>query len=467
MCDTASVAVANKPPTISRSGNDGPAPTIQGAVLGRGTSPLGILEERGAGRYVRAESSGTAMGRSSHRGDLPSPRQLEEPSEAPVPDDPDAQRSRPPSELAGACPNLLCEDPPICGYRRYHTPGFKTMRQRPTARRLGTSPIVSPRLVEGYGAIFNAGVIHRDGRLHLFARGVREGYRRNPGPGPRFEHYVSDILVLTSADGLTYEFQQVLASASPDEVYSYEDPRVQVVWSNDAEHTLMTYTDLPDPASGLPWRIGIQRLVFDRGRFQLDHDSRRVIDPAGYPDKDGVVFNLLDGRVALIHRIHPDMQVAVFDSLEALLDPEPGYWEAHVGHLDRHRILSPAPGAPCVGAGAPPIPTPAGLLMFFHERMAEGPYTASVALLNGATGRVVTRLPEPILTPELEWERFGDVDDVVFVQGAHRLPDGDIYLTYGAADRCVGAAVVNEADLLDALLAASRERGPLARRASV
>jgi predicted GH43/DUF377 family glycosyl hydrolase len=112
-----------------------------------------------------------------------------------------------------------------------------------------------------------------------------------------------------------------------------------------------------------------------------------------------------------------------------------------------------------VGAGAPPIPTPAGLLMFFHERMAEGPYTASAALLDGATGRVVTRLPEPILTPELEWERFGDVDDVVFVQGAHRLPDGDIYLTYGAADRCVGAAVVKEADLLAALLAASGERG--------
>ena len=241
-------------------------------------------------------------------------------------------------------------------------------------------------------------------------------------------------------------------SASPGEVYSYEDPRVQVVRSDDREHILMTYTDLPDPASGLPWRIGIQRLVFDGGRFQLNHGSRRVIEAAGYPDKDGVVFNLLDGRVALIHRIHPDMQIAVFDSLEALLDPEPGYWEAHLAHLDRHRILSPAPGALGVGAGAPPIATPAGLLIFFHERMANGSYTASAALLDPVTGRVIARLPEPILTPELEWERFGDVDDVVFVQGAHQLPDGDIYLTYGAADRCVGAAVVKEADLLAALL---------------
>ena len=44
------------------------------------------------------------------------------------------------------------------------------------------------------------------------------------------------------------------------------------------------------------------------------------------------------------------------------------------------------------------------------------------------------------MRPELAWERNGDVDNVVFVQGAVPRPDGTIYLTYGAADRCVGAA---------------------------
>jgi predicted GH43/DUF377 family glycosyl hydrolase len=43
---------------------------------------------------------------------------------------------------------------------------------------------------------------------------------------------------------------------------------------------------------------------------------------------------------------------------------------------------------------------------------------------------------------------------VVFVQGAHR--DGDhLYLTYGAADRYVGAATASVAHLLDALAAAA------------
>jgi predicted GH43/DUF377 family glycosyl hydrolase len=50
----------------------------------------------------------------------------------------------------------------------------------------------------------------------------------------------------------------------------------------------------------------------------------------------------------------------------------------------------------------------------------------------------------------MDWERVGDVDNVVFVQGAHA--DGDeVYLTYGAADRCVGAAVGSMRHLLDLL----------------
>jgi predicted GH43/DUF377 family glycosyl hydrolase len=77
-----------------------------------------------------------------------------------------------------------------------------------------------------------------------------------------------------------------------------------------------------------------------------------------------------------------------------------------------------------------------------------------VALLDDETGRVRSVLPEPIMRPVLSWERFGDVDNVVFVQGAVAQPDGTIYLTYGASDRHVGAATVEAAPLLAALVAA-------------
>jgi len=322
-------------------------------------------------------------------------------------------------------------------------------------RRLRDTPIVDFGAAPGYGPIFNAGVIEVEGTFHLFARGVREGYTRNRGRGARFLDYVSDVLVFTSDDGVDYRFQQVLAAGSPDGVCCYEDPRVQRVRSGDTEHVIMTYTNLPSPASGLPWRVGMHRLVHADGRFALNRNSGRVVGPEGVPDKDAVLFNLRDGRVALIHRIHPDMQLALFDSLEELYDAGIDYWNDHLRHLDRHTLLRPSRRAHGVGAGAPPVATEAGLLLFYHERNSRRQYTINVALLDAETGRVASLLKEPILRPELPWERSGDVDEVVFVQGAVPLPDGTIYLTYGAADRCVGAATVDTAELVDALRAAA------------
>jgi predicted GH43/DUF377 family glycosyl hydrolase len=310
---------------------------------------------------------------------------------------------------------------------------------------------VQPDAVPGYGAVFNAGVLRHDGRFHLFARGVREGYQRNHGPGPRFLDYISDILVFGSRDGVNYEFEYVLASASPDEVFCYEDPRVQRVHSNGVEHVMMTYTNLPNPALGQPWRIGIHRLIYTDGRFELNRSSGRTIGPDGHENKDAVVFNLSDGRVALIHRLHPNMQLALFDSLEELFEGGPEYWGAHLAELDAHTIVRPSSNALSVGAGAPPVHTEWGLLLFFHERIADGTYAMKVALLDHATGRAIAQLADPVLLPELPWEREGDVNNVIFVVGAHRLDDGAIYLTYGAADRAVGAAIVHELELMQAL----------------
>lgn len=326
----------------------------------------------------------------------------------------------------------------------------------PTAlqvRRISDEPIVAAGAVPGYGPIFNAGLIHREGFFHLFARGVRDSYRRNDGPGALFLDYISDVLVFTSSDGRRYEFQQVLASGSPDGVHSYEDPRVQRVSSGGAERVVMSYTNLPAPEAGLPWRIGLHRLAYEGGRFRLNPTSGRVVGPDGMKDKDAVIFNLRDGRVGLIHRMHPNIQLAIFESLEELWDPPEGYWETHMRELAAHTLIRPVAGALGVGAGAPPVATQAGLLLFFHEREADDRYTTKVALLDDETGRVRKLLPDPIMCPELPWECVGDIDNIIFVQGAVPRPDGTIYLSYGAADRCVGAARVATSALLEALAA--------------
>ena len=312
-------------------------------------------------------------------------------------------------------------------------------------RRLATRPILEAGALPGYGPLFNAGLVHHEGRYHLFVRAVRDGYRLGEEGGPRFVNYVSDIVVFTSIDGLEYEFGYVLAVA--EEGFCFEDPRVQWVRDHAGDHLVMTYTRLAADGS---WRIGAHRVRWDDERFELEESSGRVLGPRDLNNKDAVVFTLADGRVALIHRIHPDMQLAVFDDVDHLWDAPDDYWDEHVAALGEHTILTPAPGALGIGAGAPPVATRAGLLLFFHERRADGVYTMNVALLDEATGRVLSRLAEPVLEPELDWERCGDVDDVVFVQGAH-LDGDEVYLTYGAADRCVGAAVASVPQILEAL----------------
>jgi predicted GH43/DUF377 family glycosyl hydrolase len=321
------------------------------------------------------------------------------------------------------------------------------------ASRLNDRPIVEAGSVPGYGAVFNAGLLHHDGGFHLFARGVRDGYRLNEGPGPRFLDYVSDILVFTSRDGHSYEFAYVLCRADTLGVHCFEDPRVQRVSSGVEERIVMTYTNLPPDESGRPWRIGAHHLLWDGERFHVDEGTGRLLGPHDVANKDAIVFTLADSRVALIHRIHPDMQLAVFDDLDHLWHAGPEYWDNYLSNLDSHTLIRPAPGALGIGAGAPPIATDAGFLLFFHERRADGAYTINLALLDQMSGRVIGRLPQPLLVPELEWERRGDVDNVMFVQGAHC--EGDVvYLTYGAADRCIGAATARVGHLLDALLAA-------------
>jgi predicted GH43/DUF377 family glycosyl hydrolase len=320
----------------------------------------------------------------------------------------------------------------------------------PEVRRLHDRPVVEAGSVPGYGAIFNAGLLYHEGKYHLFARGVRDGYRRNDGSGPRFLDYISDVLVLTSIDGRHYDFEYVLARAGTADVHCYEDPRVQRVRHSGGFHIVMTYTSLWPHESGRPWRIGAHRLTWDEGRFHLDESTGRLLGPSDIANKDAIVFTLSDERVAMIHRIHPNMQLAVFDDLDHLWHAGPEYWDPYMSNLESHTLMSPTPGALGIGAGAPPVSTDDGLLLFFHERRADGAYTVNLALLDNETGRLLSRLDQPLLEPELHWEREGDVDNVVFVQGAHR-DDDLIYLTYGAADRCIGVATAQVGQLVDAL----------------
>lgn len=64
--------------------------------------------------------------------------------------------------------------------------------------------------------------------------------------------------------------------------------------------------------------------------------------------------------------------------------------------------------------------------------------------------RVVARIPYPLLEPEEEYELIGDVNNVVFPEGAY-IYDNELFVYYGAADKYIALAKIGIDELLDEL----------------
>ncbi len=97
-----------------------------------------------------------------------------------------------------------------------------------------------------------------------------------------------------------------------------------------------------------------------------------------------------------------------------------------------------------VEPGPPPRINPGGVLLIHNEafwRKKELVYTVQAALFDRDDPRkVLWRTEIPLLKPELEWEKRGWVNNVVFAESLIEK-DGKMYLYYGGADRYVGLAI--------------------------
>ena len=100
--------------------------------------------------------------------------------------------------------------------------------------------------------------------------------------------------------------------------------------------------------------------------------------------------------------------------------------------------------------------------MIFHyvEDSNKGKiYHASAALLDKRDPRkVIGRLKEHLFSPTEDYEKFGDVNNVVFPTGTAIFGDR-LYIYYGAADKRIAAVSVNLHKLLHELLASEVEVG--------
>lgn len=161
----------------------------------------------------------------------------------------------------------------------------------------------------------------------------------------------------------------------------------------------------------------------------------------------------INGKFALIHRILPDIQVIYFDDFK---DLTPDFWRDYLKILPSFVVLESRHWYEVrnVGGGCPPIETNKGWILIYHgvDDLNVGRiYRAGVALLDKSDPtKVISHPREPLFSPETEWEKKGNVNNVVFPSGAV-IFGKRLYIYYGAADMRIGVISLDINELLDEL----------------
>jgi len=174
------------------------------------------------------------------------------------------------------------------------------------------------------------------------------------------------------------------------------------------------------------------------------HTFERVALVSEPGNKDGVLFpERINGQYVRLDRpigvgvgsiwISYSNDLYSWGDSKVLITPRSGYWDSYR-----------------VGASAPPIRTDAGWLEIYHgtKMTSAGPiYRTGTALLDlEDPSRVIACCSVPLLSPRENYERIGDVPNVVFPCGAIVEPSGEVKMYYGAADTyiCVATATLDE-----------------------
>jgi predicted GH43/DUF377 family glycosyl hydrolase len=279
-------------------------------------------------------------------------------------------------------------------------------------------------------AVFNPGATTVNGETVLLCR-VED--RRG----------ISHLTVARSADGVTgwrIDPDPLLAGDDSDVTrrWGTEDPRI--TWVGEMESWFIAYTAYGPGGPAVA-------LAVTRDFRTIEHIG--VVMPP--EDKNASLLpRHIDGLFVLFHRPsshrsgRADVWLSRSTDLRSWSAPEP--------------VLSARPGAWWdsirVGMGPPPLETEQGWLGIYHGVKATaggGPiYRVGLVLLDLANpARLLRRSDDWVLAPAVEYERTGDLPNVVFPTGlVHDPATDDLRLYYGAADSSIAAATAKLGDVM-------------------
>ncbi len=303
--------------------------------------------------------------------------------------------------------------------------------------RLSTNPILGPTdLPFQANAVFNPGATTYKGKTLLLMR---------------VEHRtgLSSFMVATSEDGLTRWTVESDLCLEPqldtfEEQWGIEDPRITKI----GDEYYVVYVGYSSAGPLVLLATTKDFITWDRRGVLMTPD-----------DKDAALFPVRFGdRWALIHRplpSGPGLGAHVWMSFS----PDLRHWG------DATVLLPARRGgwwdANKIGLGPPPLLTDEGWLICYHgvRVTASGSiYRLGLALLDEKDpSKVIARGNEWIMGPSADYERSGDVGDVVFPCGWVLREDGEtLHMYYGASDSVVCVAEAKLSELLSHL-----ERHPI------
>ena len=287
-------------------------------------------------------------------------------------------------------------------------------------------PIITPREGREWeaGGTFNPGAVVHGGGIHLLYRAVQA-------------NNISRLGYCQTLNGTEIDIRSsepVLAPSAEWEEFGCEDPRI----TNFDGIFYITYTAYS--------RLG-PRIALASTKDFLNFEKHGLVGP-DCNDKDWVIFpERIDGRIAVLHRLESKVQIAYFENFESMRDPY-GFWKEYLEHLNDYEVMrAKFPWETRkIGVGPPPIRTDLGWLVIYHGVSIENIYRAGAALLDlDDPSKVLARTEEPILEPEMDFEKHGVVPNVVFPDGAV-VRERDLMVYYGGADKvsCVASAPFDE-----------------------
>ncbi len=244
---------------------------------------------------------------------------------------------------------------------------------------------------------------------------------------------LSHLCVARSNDGVTDWKIDPEPTLSPDptnhpeELWGIEDPRITFL--PEIKKYVVAYTAYSPCGTGVSLALTTDFRHFERLGLVMQPLNK---DAALLPRKIG-------GLWAMIHRPQcwPESHIWISSS------PDLKHWGTPRMILPAR--LGPWWDAAKIGLSPPPIETNEGWLMFYHSarQTASGTiYRVGLALFDlGCHQTCLKRSNSWIFGPEADYERKGDVANVVFPCGYVIEADGDtIRLYYGCADTSIALA---------------------------